>query len=253
MTPRGPAPRIAAATSSTVRGTTTRAVVGAVRPHPRRLVVLDIAAQATRRPVRADARPTLAGVTQPPRGIRIGDADRERAAGRLQQALAEGRITLDELEERLAVVYAARYEADLVPPFADLPPADVATHLPAAAGEPLVLRTGSGNLRRSGVWTVPARIQVETGLGTVVLDFCDAAVPPAVEVVVTAKGGDVKLLVPDGATADTDGLSSSWGGDVKCTLARRPVAGHPHFRVSGSVKLGTVVVRNRYRFAGHHW
>ena len=43
------------------------------------------------------------------------DADRERAAARLQQALAEGRITLDELEERLAVVYAARYAADLLP------------------------------------------------------------------------------------------------------------------------------------------
>jgi hypothetical protein len=37
-------------------------------------------------------------VTQPPRGIRISDAERERAAARLQQALAEGRITLTELE-----------------------------------------------------------------------------------------------------------------------------------------------------------
>ena len=60
-------------------------------------------------------------MTPPSPGIRISDADRERAAARLQQALAEGRITLDELEERLAVVYAARYAADLLPPFADLP------------------------------------------------------------------------------------------------------------------------------------
>ena len=56
-----------------------------------------------------------------PPGLRISDADRERAAERLHTALSEGRITLSELEERLAVVYAARYEADLHPPLADLP------------------------------------------------------------------------------------------------------------------------------------
>ena len=60
-------------------------------------------------------------VTDQP-GLRISDADRERAAQRLHTALSEGRITLSELEERLAVVYAARYEADLRPPLADLPP-----------------------------------------------------------------------------------------------------------------------------------
>ena len=48
MTPRGPAARTAAATSSAVRGTTTRALVGAVRPQPLRLVVLDIVVQITR-------------------------------------------------------------------------------------------------------------------------------------------------------------------------------------------------------------
>jgi hypothetical protein len=58
---------------------------------------------------------------QPPRGLRISDADRERAAERLQTAMAEGRITFTELDERLAAVYAARYEAELLPPLADLP------------------------------------------------------------------------------------------------------------------------------------
>ena len=102
-------------------------------------------------------------MTQPQPGIRISDADRERAAARLQQALAEGRITLSELEERLAVVYAARYAADLLPPFADLPGNEIVAVPPAApapqpADRPLVLRTGMGTLRRSGPWTVPSRI-----------------------------------------------------------------------------------------------
>jgi hypothetical protein len=68
------------------------------------------------------------------RGIRISDADRERAAERLHQALAEGRITLSELEERLGVVYAAKYEVDLLPPLADLPGAEVVVSV--AAGRP---------------------------------------------------------------------------------------------------------------------
>jgi len=48
MIPRGPAPRTAAATSSAECGTTIRARVGAVRPQPHKLVVLDIALKVTR-------------------------------------------------------------------------------------------------------------------------------------------------------------------------------------------------------------
>ena len=56
-----------------------------------------------------------------PPGVRISDSDRERAAERLDQAFAEGRITVAELEERVAAVYAALYAAELRPPLADLP------------------------------------------------------------------------------------------------------------------------------------
>ncbi len=199
-------------------------------------------------------------MTQPGRGIRISDADRDRAAARLQQALAEGRITLSELEERMAVVYAAKYAADLLPPFADLPAADGPAPLAAApvaapvpTSEPLVLRTGAGTLRRGGAWVVPPRIVVHAGMGTVILDFYDTTVPhPVVEVDVTTAMGTVRLLIPDGATADTDGVVSTWG-TVKCSVFGTPSPGRPHFRVTGSTTMGTVVVRHRYSFVGHHW
>ncbi len=198
----------------------------------------------------------LADVTQPERGIRISDADREHAARRLQQALAEGRITLSELEERMAAVYAAKYAADLVPPFADLPAADGPAPLsamPVSVSEPLVLRTGAGTLRRGGAWVVPPRIEVHAGMGTVILDFYDTTVPhPVVEVDVTTAMGTVRLLIPDGATADTDGVVSTWG-TVKCSVFGTPSPGRPHFRVTGSTTMGTVVVRHRYSFVGHHW
>jgi len=196
-------------------------------------------------------------VTQPSRGIRISDADRERAAARLQQALAEGRITLSELEERLAVVYAARYAADLLPPFADLPGDDVvavqpATPAPATAGQPLVLRSGMGTLRRSGPWTVPSRIRVQSVMGSVILDFGDTAVPPVVDVALELGAGSARLLLPDGASADVDGMVSGMG-TVRSKVSSTPAPGRPHFRVHGRSAMGSVTVRYRYRVAGHRF
>lgn len=189
---------------------------------------------------------------QPPPGIRISDADRERAAGRLQQALAEGRITFDELEERLAAVYAARYAADLLPPFADLPGGTGVPVAPAPAepsGRPLVLRTGIGTLRRAGPWTVPSRIRVQSIMGSVVLDFSETSVPPTVDVQLELGAGSARLLLPDGATADVDGVVSGMG-NVRSRVGSRRVPGRPHFHVHGRTAMGSVAVRHRFRFAG---
>jgi hypothetical protein len=49
------------------------------------------------------------------------DADRDRIAERLRAAAAEGRLTSDELEERLETAFSARTEAELEPLVADLP------------------------------------------------------------------------------------------------------------------------------------
>jgi hypothetical protein len=197
-------------------------------------------------------------VTPPSPGIRISDADRERAAARLQQALAEGRITLDELEERLAVVYAARYAADLLPPFADLPGTDVVPVQPAGPAaapptdQPLILRTGMGTLRRSGPWTVSSRIRVQSVMGSVILDFCDTTVPPVVDIALELGAGSARLLLPDGASADVDGMMSGMG-TVRSKVASTPVPGRPHFHVHGRSAMGSVTVRYRYRVAGHRF
>ncbi len=53
--------------------------------------------------------------------LRASDADRERTAERLRNAAAEGRLTADELEERLELAFGARTEVDLEPLTADLP------------------------------------------------------------------------------------------------------------------------------------
>lgn len=185
-----------------------------------------------------------------PPGIRISDADRERAAARLQHAMAEGRITLSELEERLAVVYAAKYEADLRPPLADLPADAVAAVAGAAlapAGKPLVLRAGMSTIKRTGDWEVPPALELHSGMGTIVLDFCDTVVRhPVVDIEVDIGAGTVRLLLPDEATADVDHVVSSMG-TVRSKVPSRPRPGAPHFVVHGRTSMGTLVVRRRYQ------
>jgi hypothetical protein len=58
---------------------------------------------------------------RPDRSGRASDADREQVVRRLRIAAGEGRVTLEEFDDRAASAYAARYLADLDPLVADLP------------------------------------------------------------------------------------------------------------------------------------
>jgi hypothetical protein len=53
--------------------------------------------------------------------IRTSDTEREQIAEILRAAVTEGRLTLEEGDERMARTYAARYREELAPLTADLP------------------------------------------------------------------------------------------------------------------------------------
>ncbi len=53
--------------------------------------------------------------------IRIGDADRERVTARLREHYAEGRLTQEELDERISATLNAKTFGELRPIMADLP------------------------------------------------------------------------------------------------------------------------------------
>lgn len=53
--------------------------------------------------------------------LRIGDAERERAAAELGEHFVQGRLTAEEHTERLDRVWSARTRAELGPVFRDLP------------------------------------------------------------------------------------------------------------------------------------
>ncbi|AIG79951.1 Conserved putative membrane protein [Amycolatopsis japonica] len=66
-----------------------------------------------------------------PSRLRAADADREQVATRIQAAGGEGRLTLEEVEDRLSAVYSAKYTDDLAALTSDLPK-------PASKRRPLV-------------------------------------------------------------------------------------------------------------------
>jgi hypothetical protein len=68
--------------------------------------------------------------------LRISDADREHAAERLREHFADGRLTSDELDDRLAAVFSARTAGDLRRVRADLPGPAPAGHAPPGPGAP---------------------------------------------------------------------------------------------------------------------
>ena len=98
--------------------------------------------------------------------LRIGDAERDRAAAALGEHFALGRLTFDEHAERLERVWAAKTEADLAPLFRDLP----APHPAPAAwarSAPLAPRPRP---TRSGLRRLPMPLLVLLGvLGVIVL------------------------------------------------------------------------------------
>jgi hypothetical protein len=66
-------------------------------------------------------------------GMRVGNAEREAIAGELREHYASGRLTLEELNERLEAAFAAKTRADLTAVMRDLPSAATSA---AGAGGP---------------------------------------------------------------------------------------------------------------------
>jgi hypothetical protein len=81
--------------------------------------------------------------TQP--SLRIGDAERDAVAAELREHFAHGRLTLEEFNQRIEAVFAAKTESDLSRITRDLP------HV-RSGGAPLPsARTRSGPLLTSGL------------------------------------------------------------------------------------------------------
>lgn len=184
------------------------------------------------------------------RGLRASDADRERVAQELHRAAGEGRLTLDELQERLDAAYAARTYGELEPIVADLPGATAPTR-PSPRYDPdgddtkVLLGIWSGPARR-GDWLVP-RTQVAVAfMGGVVLDLRHARFA-ADEVTIQAYAvmGGIEILVPEDLDVRVEGFGLMGGFDDG---ASGPGDGTgPRVRVTGFAFWGGVDVRRPHQ------
>jgi hypothetical protein len=91
-------------------------------------------------------------------GVRASDADREHVADRLRENTGDGRLTPDELAERLDVVYAARTIGELDAVLHDLPgdaPVPELVRRRAIARQALMHRAGGALITDAlvvGIW-----------------------------------------------------------------------------------------------------
>ncbi len=135
-----------------------------------------------------------------PGSTRAGDAERAQAAQLLTDAAAQGRLSIDEYEQRLAKAYAATTHGELARLSADLP--DFATTSNCGPRKPapstLLLAILSGFERR-GRWNVPKRLTSFAlfGGGVIDLRYADFTSPDVEIHSISIFGGQTILLPPE--------------------------------------------------------
>jgi hypothetical protein len=194
----------------------------------------------------------------PDRGnLRASDSDREHVADILRQAAGDGRLTMEELDERLDAVYTAKTYAELEPITKDLPQARPAApgpvHAPAPARD--VNRIGGvpsshsavailGGATRKGEWVVPQNFNAVAILGGVEIDFREARFAERVVTVhVVAILGGIEITVPEDVTVHVSGVGILGGFDHRTSGEGPP--GGPEIMINGVAILGGVEVKRR--------
>lgn len=197
--------------------------------------------------------------------MRASDADRERVAGVLREAYAEGRLTRVEHEERLSAVYEALTYGDLVPVLRDLPVPAHALDFPHSFGldksesppqqvllDPVHAGTPAedaiaifSGFERSGAWTVPPEFSAVCVFGGGELDLTEAVLASH-ETVITAVCvfGGLEITVPDAMVVRSEVIGIFGGTEIPRDVT--PPAG-PVLVVKGVAIFGGVEVRRTRR------
>jgi hypothetical protein len=165
--------------------------------------------------------------------LRASDADRERVAEVLRDALAEGRLDMEEFEERLDATYRARTYGELAPITRDLPSGAQAAPVPrvSMAKSPAPSGSWSGRItggegsstwavavmsgfQRKGRWTVPRRFNSFAFWGGGEIDLREADFAAGeVEINCVAIMGGMQVIVPPGVEVVVRGIGIMGGFD----------------------------------------
>ncbi len=189
------------------------------------------------------------------RDMRASHDDRDQVVERLRVAAGDGRLTAEELDERLEAALTARTYGELERLVVDLPAASGGAALAAPGALPAVpvkevvqLRSRNGNIRRIGPWSVPRRLDVEVRNGNVLLDLTQAVVThPTLGVTIALRSGNLTLVVPPGVSVDVDNLSVR-SGNIRQRVHHDPATAPTLLvNVSGQIRSGNVTVRGPRR------
>jgi hypothetical protein len=191
--------------------------------------------------------------------LRASDAEREQTAEVLRNAATEGRLDVDELEERLQSAYTVRTRAELELLVADV---SVGSITPALSGPtarssgPPAVREGPGGSRwvisvmsandRRGRWRIASSCTVINVMGGSELDLCDVELSNQVtRLNVFSVMGGSEIRVPDGVDVHVSKLGFMGGNDVRLGDSTPPV-GAPQLRIRlVSIMGGSSVRRGR--------
>jgi hypothetical protein len=199
----------------------------------------------------------LEPVSGDPARLRISDDERHQVAEILREAAGEGRLDLDELDQRLEATYAARTYADLVPITLDLPahPHVRAVAQPDAASPDVVPGPDReshfailSGLSRKGVWVVPRQMTILALMGGAELDLRHARfAAPEVVITINAFMGGAQVIVGPTTRVQMEGTGIMGGysgpsGLVDATLD----PSSPVVRIKGVAIWGGVSVERKH-------
>ena len=194
----------------------------------------------------------------PPRK-RASDAERDTAAKHLQEAFADGQISMSEFDDRSRALYAATYADELPALVEDLSPVkrpDRPTPATPSAASPAVVTGESngsafslslmGGSERSGQWLVAPMHTSLTLMGGNALDLREARLASR-ETTINAVAimGGIDIIVPEDVRVVDDGIGIMGGFGVEdhdsCTVSVAELpADAPVVRVRGLALMGGV-------------
>ena len=180
-----------------------------------------------------------------PGQLRASHQDRDRVVEILRVAAGDGRLTAEELDQRLEAALTARTYAELAVLTTDLPATGAAAGVAPVEPKDMVrIDCGSGHARRDGRWVVPSRMEVRVTSGSVRLDLTEAVITqPTLRIDAEVQSGQLKLVTKPGIVVDADdvGVRSGevkirepWGHDVPVTL---------RIELAGQVRSGAITAR----------
>jgi hypothetical protein len=179
------------------------------------------------------AAPVSGDVTGPSQ-LRASHEDRDAVIEVLRVAAGDGRLTAEELDERLELAFNARTYGELARLTSDLPagaapvPSVIAPAVPVTPKDVVRIDCRSGEAVKNGPWVVPKRIELKVTSGHVKLDLTQAVIThPVLDIDADVRSGTLRIITKPGVAVDTDDVTvrsghikvrAPWGPDVPVKL-----------------------------------